>query len=469
MPPVPSPGHDPWLSTFCRHHRNLTSLPLISLWNAIRDEVLRELATVWTNVALSPAHAHLIDRIRNFPGFDHHRVSKRWCAACSLASLAGDNDLLIAVGAVVLAALSRTNWKKSKRVLFLQGLLGGQMSGPSHAKGPVVKMLQLADEWREIRCCFCESRRGGAVGHPGEVVRDGPRQRPARDARQEGHIAVVLGCVGDDKRSAGPALCPGCSRDHSNGACGVEGVSRSQVMPRPPAVPTKPTPSSRPFPPRQEDLPTNPGASSSIYSVDETEDATPVNARSSALSTSAPAPAARTHILSFPSSSSREAPPSICGESTIMNLYRHCLFPPSSPAPSSSSPPSSSVHPPVNQGSPDQESQHAEALKPRHSLAPIWIPRPYYYYYGGGGEEAGGQGDEEPAPVTSALWRRRTGRFNTPHSPAGFGVGSGKRVEGSEDYDRDDAEERDVREQDVVAGAKPDACWVPGMVGGGWI
>ena len=40
------------------------------------------------------------------------------------------------------------------------------------------------------------------------------------------------------------------------------------------------------------------------------------------------------------------------------------------------------------------------------------------------------------------------------------------------DYDGDAAAvegEGDVREGDVVAGAKADACWVPGMVDGRWI
>ncbi|KAI7156897.1 hypothetical protein KC349_g6031 [Hortaea werneckii] len=436
----------PRLSTFCRHHQNLTSLPLISLWNAIRDEVLSELATVWTNVALSPAHAHFIDRIRNFPGFDPHEFFKRCCAACSLVSMAGDNDLLIAVGAVVLATLSRKNWKKSKRALFLQVLLGGRVSAAAarHAEGPVVKMEQLAAEWREIRRCFWESRRGGAVG-PGEVVRDGPPQRPAGDARQEGHVAVVLNGVR-------PTHYPKGSRDHRNGTWKVGETSQSRIMSKPPAVPAKPTPYPSPYPSRQEDLPTNPGASSSVYSVDEAEDATPFDASPPALPTSAPAPAARTHSPS--PSSPRETTPSICGESTIINLYRHSIFPPS-PATSSSS----SVHPPAN-----QETQHVEPPKPRHSLAPIWIPRPYYY--GGGSGEAGGQGDEEPAPVTSALWRRRTGRFNTPHSPPGSGAEEGKGVKGSQDYD---AEEGDVRKQDVVAGAKADACWVPGMAARRWI
>ncbi|RMY63749.1 hypothetical protein D0863_10314 [Hortaea werneckii] len=447
----------PWLSTFCRHHRKLNSLPLISLWNAIRDEVLSELATVWTNVDLSPAHAHFIDRIRHFPRFDPRQVSKRCCAACSLASMAGDNDLLIAVGAVVLAGLARRNWRKSKRALFLQVLLGGQTSA-KHAEGSVLKMLQLAAEWREIRCCFWESRRGGAVGRPGEVVRNGPSQRPARDARQEGHVAVVLGCVGDEKKSADPVLCPGCSKDHRTGACGVEGVSRSRGMSRPPTVPAKSTPSPSPFAPRQEDLPTSPGASSSIYSDHEAEDATPIDASSPALLTSAPAPAARTHTPSFPSSSLGEAPPSICGESTIINLYRHSIFPPS-PAPSSSPP--SSVHPPTN-----QKTQHVKFSKPRHSLAPIWIPRPYYDYGGGRGEvEREGQG--ESGLATSALWRRRTARFNEPsRSPPGFGVEEGKGVKASQHYD---VEEDDVRGQDVVAGAKADACWVPGMAAGKWI
>ncbi|KAI7213296.1 hypothetical protein KC333_g6652 [Hortaea werneckii] len=448
----------PWLSTFCRHHRKLNSLPLISLWNAIRDEVPSELATVWTNVDLSPAHAHFIDRIRNFPCFDPHQVSRRRCAACSLASMAGDNDLLIAVGAVVLAGLGRRNWGKSKRALFLQVLLGGQTFA-SHAEGPVVKTLQLAAEWREIRCCFWESRRGVVgQGLGAREMGGGCRRRPKREVRQEDHVAVVLGCVGDGKRSADPAYHPERSRDHRDGTWKVGETSQSRVMSTPPAVPTKPTPDPIVHQSYQEDLPTNPGAPSSVYSVDEAEDATPVDARPPALLTSAPAPAARTHTPSFPSSSLGEATPSIYGESTIINLYRHSIFPPS-PAPSSSPP--SSVHPPAN-----QETQHVKSSKPRHSLAPIWIPRPYYDY-GGGRGEVEGEGEGESGLATSALWRRRTAQFNEPsRSPPGFGVEEGKGVKGSQGYD---AEEGDVRKQDVVAGAKADACWVPGMAAGKWI
>ncbi|RMY42993.1 hypothetical protein D0864_15949 [Hortaea werneckii] len=440
----------PWLSTFCPDHRRLNSLPIISLWNAIRDEVLHELASVWTNVDLSPAHAHFIDRVRHFPRFDP-KLSKRYCAACSLASMAGDNDLLIAVGAVMLATLSQRNWKKSKRVLFLQVLLSGRTSA-SHAKGPVVKMLQLAAEWREIRCCFWGSRRGEVgQGLGTRAVGGGCPRRPKRDTRQEDHVAVVLDGVGDDKGRAGPAHHPERSGDHCDGTWNVEDTSQNRVMSRPPAVPAKPTPYPSPDPSRHEDLPPNIGASSSIYSVDEAEDATPVDASRPPLPTSAPAAASSTRS----SSSSREAPPSICGESTIINLYRHSIFPPS-PAPSSS-PPSSRV----------------ESSNPRHSLAPIWIPRPYYYYGGGRGEAGGEADDEDQGSVTSALWRRRTGRFNgVLHSPPGLGAGPGEAVERWGDYDGDAAavgEERDVREGDVVAGAKADACWVPGMVDGRWI
>ncbi|RMY81677.1 hypothetical protein D0862_12273 [Hortaea werneckii] len=456
----------PWLSTFCPDHRKLNSLPIISLWNAIRDEVARELASTWTNVDLSPAHAHFIDRVRHFPRFDP-KLSKRCCAACSLASMAGDNDLLIAVGAVMLATLSRRNWKKTKRVLFLQVLLSGRTS-TSHAHGPVVKMLQLAAEWREIRCCFWESRRGEVgQGLGTREVGGGCPRRPKRDARQEDHVDLVLNGVGNDKGSASPAHYAERSGDHRDGPWNVEDTSQNRAMSRPPAVPAKPTPYPSPDPSRHEDLPPHPGASSSIYSVDEAENATPVDASRPALPTSAAA--ARTHS----SPSSREAPPSICGESTIINLYRHSIFPPS-PAPSSS--PLSSIRPLPNPPSPNQETQHVESSnKPRHSLAPIWIPRPYYYYGGGRGEAGGEEGDDEdPAPpVTSVLWRRRTGRFNSvPDSPPGLEVGLGEGVEGLGDYDGAAAaveEEGDVREGDVVAGARADACWVPGMVDGRWI
>lgn len=419
---------------------------------------------------VSPAHAHFLDRIRQFPPFDPHpQLSNRCCAACSLASMAGDNDLLIAVGAVMLAALSRRNWKKSKRALFLQGMLGGQTSA-EHAEGPVVKMLQLAAEYREIRRgYFCESNRCGAVG-PGEVVRDGPPLRPARDARQEGHVAVVLGGVGDEEGNANPALCPECSGHHRS-ACKVKAVSGSRVLSRPPTVPAKSPPDPSPYPSRQEDLPTNPGASSSVYSVDEAGTPTSIDASSSPHQ--APAPAPRTQPLSSEEEAGGgggggaegEEAPSICGESTIINLYRHSIFPPS---PASSSSPPSSVHPPTNPGLPDQSTQPVASSKPRHSLAPIWIPRPYYSYGGGSGEEAEGQGDEEPAPVPSALWRRRTARFIHPHSPSGFGVGPGDAAAVAAAAKE---EEGQVRGNDVVvvAGAKPDACWVPGVVAGRWI
>ncbi|KAI7470830.1 hypothetical protein KC367_g4535 [Hortaea werneckii] len=461
----------PWLSTFCPLHRKLNSLPIIGLWNAIRDEVLGELATVWTNVDLSPAHAHFIDRVRHFPRFDQ-KIYRGRCAACSLASMAGDNDLLIAVGAVMLATLSRRNWKKSKRTLFLQGMLGGRVS-TSHAEGPVVKMLQLAAEWREIRCCFWESRHGGmGQGLAAREVGGGCPRRPKRDVQQDGHVATVLNAIGDDEGSAGPAHYSERSRDHRDGSWKVEDTSQSRVMSRPPAVPAKPTPHPSPDPSRHEDLPPNPGASSSVYSVDEAEDAKPVDASRPPLPTSAPAPApapaASTHSSS---TSSREAPPSICGESTIINLYRHSLFPPS-PAPSSSPP--SSIHPPANPSPPNQETQLVESShKPRHSLAPIWIPRPYYYY-GGGRGEAEERGNDDPAPDTSALWRRRTRpRFNnSPSSPAGPGMGPGKAGKASEDYDERDTEEGGhVRDEDVVvSGAnRADACWVPGMAAGRWI
>ncbi|KAK3678749.1 hypothetical protein LTR78_001202 [Recurvomyces mirabilis] len=115
-----------WLSTFCAKHRKLNPLPIISLWRIVRhtvvDELRKTLSPLTQTGQVPPEKALFADALRSH---DWHNTG---CEACSIVSMAEKVALVIAVAAIHLTILSPANWRKSKRVYFLERLLQGRHS-----------------------------------------------------------------------------------------------------------------------------------------------------------------------------------------------------------------------------------------------------------------------------------------------------------------------------------------------------
>ena len=351
----------PLLTTFCSQHKKLNPLPLISLWKAIRRDADRELAITWSKARLTPAQSHFIDRLRRFPW--HTQQSN--CAACALLQLASDNDLLIAVGAITLATLSRRNWKKSKRVAFLRGLLEGRVS-PVHAAGAVQKMFELGDRLRDLRQSAREQSQhrppvdNSVAGYTTGVARGPPR--PQRCSSQADHVAVTVAALSqgvelNDIRQSEPGpTVTGEGRMN-------EGSPVRFSIPRKP-VPGTPKPSSFRDAFQQNGESVSHDTASSVYSSDSV------------------AQTSRGSVYSSEASN--------VSESTIIDLYHHPAFPKVEQQLTDNQD-GDSKSDMLSPLPPHRDSELANT--PRHKLAPIWIPRSNY-----GGESA---------LRTSGLWKRR--------------------------------------------------------------
>lgn len=346
----------PWLSTFCSTHRKLNSLPIISLWKAIVSELDVEVVEVWSQSTLTRLQSHFINRLAriSWPS----QTSK--CEACSLSSLAGDNDLLIALGAVTLATLSPRNWDKSKRVFFLQGLLRGR-ANPGHASGSIQKMRELGSQLRDIRSALRKavvdggrSAQSSPTAHAASERHSVP-PRPQRADYQADHLAVAL-----------KALAQSDEQKHDVQPVGTErtSVAASESAESSSTLRNASNPFQDTFQLDEQNLPANPGAASSVYSRSQSGESY-CNSKSS----------------------SKTSVASIMREESIIDLYRHSVFPrPDGDEACTTAASTSHTKPPRN---PNSEL----AKYPRHHLTPIWIPRSNY-----GGEEA---------MRTSALWKRR--------------------------------------------------------------
>ncbi|KAK4556773.1 hypothetical protein LTR86_006344 [Recurvomyces mirabilis] len=126
-----------WLSTFCAKHKKLNPLPIISLWKIIRHTVVHELEKTLLPLTqtgqIPPVKTSFVDALRS------HDWQDLGCEACSIVSMAEKAALVIAVAAIQLTILSAANWRKSKRVYFLERLLQGRHSS-GNDENSVVKI-----------------------------------------------------------------------------------------------------------------------------------------------------------------------------------------------------------------------------------------------------------------------------------------------------------------------------------------
>lgn len=357
-----------WLTTFCSLHKKLNPLPIISLWNAIKRDADHELATTWSKVCLTPAQRHFVDRIRQRPW--HTQNSN--CAACRLSQLAHDNDILIALGATTLATLTSNNWKKSKRALFLQGLLQGR-AGPGSAQGAVQKMLELGSQFRDLRKGL--QKQGMQPPHvdKSNAMSTEPNRsppRPPREPSQDDHLAVTIEGLRDgtellDVRRGAPEPAP-VDRAGMNRPA----ASSSRIARKPVPGSAKPNLFQHAFHQQETRQPSvAPDAASSIYSRQTASTASQVSA--------------------LPAATNMTSTVSYADEGEILDLYRHSIFPKPCDVRAANANVEAQQKP-----LPAPRQKDAEHAKyPRHKLAPITIPRDHY----------GGEG----ALRTSVLWKRR--------------------------------------------------------------
>ncbi|KAK4545198.1 hypothetical protein LTR36_003377 [Oleoguttula mirabilis] len=352
-----------FLTALCSQHKKLNPLPIISLWNAIRREVDSELATIWSRVGLTPAQSHFITRAMQHPWYS--QSSK--CAACSLSQLAADVDLVIAVGAITLATLSPRNWKRSKRVFFLQSLLIGRAQA-DHAAGAIQKMCELGSQFRQLRVGVKSNMSNGPRldGSATETSSHTPQSppRPSRLAAQNDHMAVTFTALCHDTeadRMRGDA--------HQSTATGEPQATRAS--PSGFTIHRKPVPGS---------------ARGNVFEhafnkSDEREQSSPASdAASSVYSVGAASIAAQSTPLAEHDGGD---------ESEIIDLYRHSKSPESheEAAVGKVQSTTSAKLPPL------RRKDSGLVKYPKSKLAPISIPRNHY----------GGEG----ALRTSVLWKRR--------------------------------------------------------------
>ncbi|KAK1046911.1 hypothetical protein LTR33_015028 [Friedmanniomyces endolithicus] len=164
----------PCLSTLCAAHKRLNPLPLISLLDSIRRNVEHELHMHWTPLSaegsITAAQSHLIARLK----LHSWHVNGNTCAACALSQFATDINLLTALGALTLATLSPHNWRKRKRVYFLESQIQHlhDWTLGSNAEPSKQKMFELGSELRRIRerLRLLHDRHSGDRSHVAEAV-----------------------------------------------------------------------------------------------------------------------------------------------------------------------------------------------------------------------------------------------------------------------------------------------------------
>lgn len=123
-------------SDSCRLHRRLNLLPVITLYEAIKDKVNQELSAIWHPLR----HHGLLDQRQNSMILLVENVSALWldsdvffstfgrspdlrysdhdtkCPACKLARIGGDTELCQALGASMLGSMNIRVWERSKRI-----------------------------------------------------------------------------------------------------------------------------------------------------------------------------------------------------------------------------------------------------------------------------------------------------------------------------------------------------------------
>lgn len=213
----------PKLSTFCPLHHKLNPLPVIDLLKVVQREVHPKALDKWNGTdlpitLLQNTNAIWMKPEIFFKAFGRSPgVGTGWsfqeqkCAACKLAYLARNTDVVVALGAITIARLDPRNWKKSKRILWFEAWLKGSVEwrhdggsgtiesmweeGVGLSKFVKASRPQHGGERRYIDEYVAQATAGG-VQSPASAV------RPPRSPSQDDHVAIVTEALQDSEDPA---------------------------------------------------------------------------------------------------------------------------------------------------------------------------------------------------------------------------------------------------------------------------
>lgn len=161
----------PWLSTFCTLHHKIIPLPVVGLLKALQYEVNVAAEEVWAPLlekcVLNVEQNHMLNTLEDLgilwlkpdefqakyhrpPKDDHRKEMLSKCGACTLASIGGDRNAMIALGAFFIGRSAPSIWKKSKRLLWMEAWIRNSLED-SEQEDAVVEMWQLGRELRKVR------------------------------------------------------------------------------------------------------------------------------------------------------------------------------------------------------------------------------------------------------------------------------------------------------------------------------
>lgn len=156
----------PKLSTFCKLHDKLSPLPIIDFLDILQKEITPEALEKWHGTEIRGRDLENANSIWMKPDafvktfgragtwdFQDHK-----CAACKLACLARNPDLVSAIGSIIIAKIDPRNWKKSKRILFFEQWLKALEEWRLHSNEPIEKMWERGIRLRE----FVQGKKGDA-------------------------------------------------------------------------------------------------------------------------------------------------------------------------------------------------------------------------------------------------------------------------------------------------------------------
>lgn len=141
------------LSTFCSLHDKISPLPILSILDVVKHEVapgnlapkhealgaqyfvLQELNAIWTK----PAYFEAVFG-RDATDLAYHGGK---CAACKLARVAKDVPTLTALGGLVISSINPKNWKKSKRIQWMEEWVKASVEFSYQAPAAVKTMYDL--------------------------------------------------------------------------------------------------------------------------------------------------------------------------------------------------------------------------------------------------------------------------------------------------------------------------------------
>jgi hypothetical protein len=162
----------PWLSSSCKLHDKIASLPITSIYKALQYETDLCTRQVWSPLrgkgVLTAEQCDLLTTLEDLSALwipeeafeaRYHRqqqskpayvYSSTKCAGCQLAKIGGRTQALIALGAFFIGRVKPKIWKKSVRILWIESWLRASVDR-SQSKEVVLKMWRTGSGLRKLR------------------------------------------------------------------------------------------------------------------------------------------------------------------------------------------------------------------------------------------------------------------------------------------------------------------------------